>query len=74
MSSMVFREVPTRSIIKTLTYRLVIILSNFIVTYLLTGSFDLATKVASVTFVVNTGIYFFHERVWNSIRWGKKKN
>lgn len=70
---MEFIELNYRSIIKTVTYRFIIIISNFTVTYILTGSLKLATGVASVTFIVNTLIYYFHERIWNAIHWGKKK-
>lgn len=70
---MAFKELQTRSVIKTFTYRGLVIISNFTLAFLLTKSFDIATKVASLTFVVNTIIYFFHERLWNTIRWGKKK-
>ncbi|HRN95830.1 MAG TPA: DUF2061 domain-containing protein [Candidatus Levybacteria bacterium] len=70
---MAFRELNQRSIVKTITYRFLIILSNFTITYLLTKSFTLATSVAGVSFVINTLIYYFHERIWNTVRWGKKK-
>jgi uncharacterized membrane protein len=68
---MSFHESPTRSITKTITYRLLIIISNFLITYFLTGSLEIATGVAGVSFLVNTGIYYVHERVWNTVRWGK---
>lgn len=70
---MVFIELPVRSIIKTLTYRFLIIVSNFTLAFILTKSLDVATKVAGLTFIINTIIYFLHERAWNKILWGKKK-
>lgn len=70
---MAFREVSSRSIAKTVTYRIVIVVSNFIVAYILTGSTSIASQVAGLTFVINTAIYFFHERAWDSVRWGKTK-
>lgn len=70
---MTFIEQNKRSLIKTLTYRILIIVSNFTVTYVLTQSLELATGVAGVSFLINTFIYYFHERMWNAVHWGKKK-
>jgi uncharacterized membrane protein len=41
------------------------------VTYFLTRSLALASSVAGLSFFINTIIYYFHERMWNSVRWGK---
>lgn len=70
---MAFVERTQRSIVKTITYRGLILISNFTITYILTGSLSLATGVASASFFVNTIIYYLHERVWNIVTWGKKK-
>lgn len=67
------RETRKRSLIKTITYRLLIIVSNFVIALVLTRSFSLAAEVAGWSFAVNTMIYFFHERIWNSVKWGRKK-
>ncbi len=68
---MSFIELNQRSLVKTFTYRFLIIVSNFSVTYFLTRSLALATSVAGVSFFVKTIIYYFHERMWNTITWGK---
>ncbi len=64
-------ETHLRTLIKTITYRLLIIVSSFIVVYFTTGEIKYALAITSITVVTGTIIYYVHERVWNSIHWGK---
>jgi len=66
-------ETRSRSLVKTITYRVIIIISNFTIALILTKSFSLAAQVAGYTFIINTLLYFFHERIWNNISWGRAK-
>ena len=66
-------ESTTRSLFKTITYRFLIVVSTFIVTYLLTGHLELSLTITIGANIINTVLYFIHERVWNQIGWGKKK-
>lgn len=68
-----FFEHYKRSLTKTVTYRIVIVISTFIVTYLFTGRLDLTIGITFFANVVNTLLYYIHERVWNKIHWGKAK-
>lgn len=61
-----------RTLVKTLGYRLILLFSYGIITYIITGRVDLAIEVASVTTIVNTVIYYIYERAWDSIKWGVK--
>lgn len=69
---MAFFEHHSRSIVKTLTYRALIVITNGAVVYYYTHSFELTTSVMGVSSVINTLIYFFHERAWNHVHWGKR--
>jgi len=60
-----------RSIVKAVGYRLLLIISNGIVIYLVTKRIDITLGVSLLTAVLNTIIYYFYERFWNKIRWGK---
>jgi uncharacterized membrane protein len=60
-----------RSLAKTLSYRLIISVELFAVTYVLTGSFDSALQLTGWTAVISTVIYYLHERVWAHISWGR---
>lgn len=64
-------EKPLRSVIKALSWRLIGTLDTLVVSYFLTGKIGLATSIASVDFVTKLVLYFFHERIWNKIKWGK---
>ncbi|MDQ5943602.1 MAG: hypothetical protein QG675_370 [Patescibacteria group bacterium] len=64
-------ETHLRTFVKTITYRMVIIISIFTITYITTGEIADALVITSITAVTGTIIYYIHERVWNNIHWGK---
>ncbi|WP_299012042.1 DUF2061 domain-containing protein [uncultured Polaribacter sp.] len=64
-------EKPLRSVLKALSWRVIGTLDTLVVSYLLTGELVLATSIASVDFLTKLLLYFFHERIWNKIKWGK---
>lgn len=64
-------EKPVRSIAKAISWRLVGTIDTLIVSYYLSGQIALAASIASVDFLTKLVLYFFHERVWNKIKWGK---
>jgi uncharacterized membrane protein len=64
-------ERPLRSVMKAFSWRLIGTLDTLIVSYILTGEIGLATTIASVDFITKLLLYFFHERIWNTIKWGK---
>lgn len=68
-----FFELHKRSITKTLTYRIAIIISTFTITFIMTGRIDVSFGVTIVSNVINTLLYYIHERMWNKIHWGKSK-
>ena len=65
-------ETATRSIVKSITYRVLIIISVFIVTFLTTGKLDTTLQITGITTITGIIIYFIHERVWSLIKWGRK--
>jgi uncharacterized membrane protein len=64
-------EKPIRSIAKAISWRIIGTLDTLLVSYLLTGKVVLAASIASIDFVTKMFLYFFHERIWNRIGWGK---
>lgn len=64
-------EKPLRSIVKAISWRVVGTIDTLIVSYILTGEIALATSIASVDFLTKLVLYFFHERIWNKIKWGR---
>lgn len=69
---MKFQEIIPRSIAKLITWRIVITLSNFAAGYIASGNPWVGLQVAGIALVVNSIIYFLHERAWNRSDWGKK--
>jgi len=64
-------EKPIRSVAKALSWRVIGTLDTLIVSYLLTGEMSVAASIASVDFLTKMVLYFFHERIWNAVKWGK---
>lgn len=69
-----FAEGNPRSISKIITWRVLITFSNFLIPFLMTGSWGQAAIFAGMATVVNMVLYYSHERIWNWIVWGKKEN
>lgn len=68
-----FAEGHPRSISKVVSWRILITVSNFVIPFIMTGSWGQAVLFAGMATVVNIVLYWSHERFWNWIRWGKKK-
>jgi uncharacterized membrane protein len=60
-----------RSFVKSLSYRIWGTFSSWAVVYVITGKGSLATLIAFWETVVKIFIYYFHERAWNAINWGR---
>jgi len=64
-------ETIRRSVIKTVSYRLVILILDFGSIYLFTGQIKVAFGFMIVSNIYTTVAYFFHERIWDRVKWGK---
>ena len=60
-----------RSIVKTISWRVVGTLATVVISYLITGTLALAFSIGGIELVSKMVLYFFHERAWNNIKWGK---
>ena len=61
-----------RSFIKAMTFRIVIIIADTIIGWLLTHRVDLTAGFVVFTNIASTAIYYLHERIWAGIHWGRK--
>lgn len=68
---MAFHEHAPRSLIKTITYRILIIVSNGILVFFVTEDYEVTAKITASATIISTIIYYLHERLWNKIHWGK---
>lgn len=62
-----------RSLAKALTYRFICTTETFLISWLITGSWTAGGIISGILFVTKIGTYFIHERVWETIVWGKNR-
>jgi len=60
-----------RSLVKTISWRVVGTIDTVLISWLIIGAIELAFSIGMVELVTKMGLYFIHERVWNKINWGK---
>ena len=65
-------ETPYRSIAKSISWRILGTLDTFFISWIVTGKTSVAFSIGSIELITKMLLYFFHERLWNSIKWGKK--
>ena len=66
-------ESHLRSILKAVSWRSGGTVVTFIVAYVVTGEFGLAARVGILDTVIKLAAFYFHERVWHRINFGKLK-
>jgi sulfate adenylyltransferase large subunit len=65
-------ESHARSIAKAASWRMTGSLDTFIIATFVTGNVKAAGAVALTEILTKTALYYFHERVWVLIPWGKR--
>jgi uncharacterized membrane protein len=65
-------ETHARSILKAVSWRTLGTLDTFAISWYLTGKLELAGLIAGLEFVTKIGWYYFHERVWAAVAWGRR--
>ena len=64
-------DTNTRSLVKTVTWRLTGSGATFGISWLISGDIAIAGTIAVVQIVANTVLYYVHERIWNTVKWGR---
>lgn len=65
-------EVKKRSLVKTISYRLIVLVAGFIVARLIiTNSNETAAWWTITSMALSMVFYYIHERIWVNIKWGK---
>ena len=60
-----------RSVVKATLFRILTIISDTIIVLALTHRYDLAVGFVVLTNLASTLLYYFHERVWSYVPWGR---
>ena len=71
---MIYTVSRRRSLIKSITWRIIASLDTFVIAWFITGKLSWAGSIASLEILTKTFLYYFHERGWNYILWGKYRN
>ncbi|MCD6432488.1 MAG: DUF2061 domain-containing protein, partial [Sulfurimonas sp.] len=68
-----YRDTNKRSILKGISWRLVATTTTIAIVYFFFDRLDLAIATGMIETVLKVGLYWFHERAWFKVRWGRKK-
>lgn len=65
------KDKTSRSVWKTISWRIIATLDTVIISYLITGSLKMAASIGSIEVVTKVFLYYYHERAWNKISFGR---
>ncbi|MCP4970222.1 MAG: DUF2061 domain-containing protein [Arcobacter sp.] len=66
-------EKAYRSVAKTISWRTIGTLDTIIISYFITGDLTMAASIGTIELFTKMVLYYFHERAWNKISFGKSK-
>ncbi len=67
-------EKPHRSMVKTISWRTIGTLDTILISWLVVGNVNFAVTIGGVELFTKMILYFFHERAWNKINFGRVKD
>ncbi|MGW8121147.1 DUF2061 domain-containing protein [Roseivirga echinicomitans] len=62
------RDSNLKSVLKTISWRIVGTLDTIMISYFITGEVSLALSIGSVEVFSKIVLYYFHERIWSSVK------
>jgi len=65
---------PIRSLVKGISWRIFASIDTFFLAFIVTGKAVIAAPIALTEVLTKVILYFFHERLWNLIPWGRNNN
>jgi uncharacterized membrane protein len=68
------RETRKRSVLKTITWRLLATITTISLVYVFTQNLEIALGIGGLEMVLKIVIYYLHERGWNIVEWGMMKS
>ncbi len=66
-----FKDSKMRTILKTISWRFTATLTTMMIVYIFTGQIETAIEVGLLEMVAKLLFYYFHERAWDKLRFGK---
>ncbi len=68
-----FYETKTRTITKTILWRIVATLITWGTIYFYTGKLSESIRITTVAALIGMAAYYIYERMWNKIKWDKEQ-
>jgi uncharacterized membrane protein len=68
------RDHHKRSVVKAMCWRALATLTTTVIVFAFTRKLALAIEVGAVEVTMKLLLYYFHERIWGLIGWGKPKH
>ena len=65
-------EAHGRSLAKAVTWRFTATIDTFVISYVVTGKIVIAGTIAATEIFTKILIYYFHERAWAIVPWGRR--
>lgn len=67
-------EKSYRSIIKSISWRTIGTIDTILISFLITGKVTLALSIGGIEVFTKMTLYYFHERAWNRVKFGRAKS
>ena len=64
-------ETNRRSLVKSITWRILATLDTLIISYILTGNIGVSVSLGVLEIIAKMFFYYVHERGWNAVKWGR---
>jgi uncharacterized membrane protein len=65
------KENKSRSVGKSISWRILATCDTILISFIITGSFAIAATIGSIEVLTKMFLYYFHERVWNRLEYGR---
>ena len=65
------KENKSRSIGKSISWRVLASCDTILISFLITGSIAIAATIGSIEVMTKMVLYYFHERAWNKFTFGR---
>jgi uncharacterized membrane protein len=62
-----------RSIVKAISWRATGTVDTIVISFIITGKIKMALSIGFVELFTKIALYYFHERLWNRISFGRVK-
>ena len=65
------KDSHARTLVKTISWRFIATATTMLAAYILTGRIEIALSIGAIDGLWKFFFYYFHERAWENVKWGK---